>query len=56
MPRLTNIDDVFFPVEERPVFFSFMEKDGEGRVPEQVKPGAHALCSLSEAVANKDSK
>jgi hypothetical protein len=32
MPRLTKIDDVFFPVEERPVFVSFMEKDGERRV------------------------
>lgn len=37
MPRLTKLDDVLFPVEEHPVFVSFMEKGGERRlaVPEK---------------------
>jgi hypothetical protein len=32
MPRLTNLDDVLFPVEEHPVFVSVAEKAGERRL------------------------
>jgi hypothetical protein len=37
MPRLTNINDVLFPVDEHPVFVSVREKGGERRlaVPEK---------------------
>lgn len=37
MPRLTNINDVLFPVDEHPVFVSVTEKGGERRltVPEK---------------------
>ena len=32
MPRLTNLDDVLFPVEEHPVFVSMIESSGERRL------------------------
>ena len=32
MPRLTQIDDVLFPVEEHPVFVSVHTKSGERRL------------------------
>jgi len=33
MPRLTQLDDVLFPVEEHPVFVSVQMKSGEQRLP-----------------------
>ena len=33
MPRLTNLDDIMFPVEEHPVFVSMSTKSGERRLP-----------------------
>ena len=33
MPRLTNVDDVLFPVEEHPVFVSVPTESGERRLP-----------------------
>lgn len=33
MPRLTNIEDVLFPVEEYPVFVSVRKESGERRLP-----------------------
>ena len=33
MPRLTNLDDVLFPVEEQPVFAIAQTKTGERRLP-----------------------
>ena len=33
MPRLTQLDDVMFPVDEHPVFVSVGENGGERRLP-----------------------
>jgi hypothetical protein len=33
MPRLTNLDDIMFPVEEHPVFVSIPAKSGERHLP-----------------------
>ena len=33
MPRLTNLDDIMFPVEEHPVFVNMSTKSGERRLP-----------------------
>jgi hypothetical protein len=33
MRRLTKLDDVLFPVEERPIFVSVVGPDGERRLP-----------------------
>lgn len=37
MPRLTQLKDVLFPVNEHPIFFTFQTQDGEQRQPVQDK-------------------
>ena len=32
MPRLTQLDDILFPVEEHPVFVGVLTKSGERRL------------------------
>ncbi len=39
MPRLTQLDDVLFPVEEHPVFVVVRTKSGERRLPVPDKKG-----------------